>query len=421
MNQRAADLAIFSQTDEEETFDENPRIDPNDDAEFDAGLKLVRPKDKRRDFEKKFDRAQTTAARTPRGRLAARAMVPTADIAEFLSEWINECEYLGQSAKTLRGKKNAIDLFLYWLLRNEIEQVGVSEVKRYLTYLTNAHLTMFGRFDEGYKCRERSRDTRRGANAKPIKPHPAAFRPISDRTVQLYFIYIKGLFSYLASEDIGIIPVSPLEFVKAPTAAKTRISPLTVEEVAQLEKAAATEPTAKRDIALLYLLVDTGAREAEIATLHIYDLKLNSGTATVLGKGNKKREIYFEADTRRHLKAYLKECPYDSEDEFLFRAARGTTPGVGLTASGIYQLIKRLGEKAGIKDKRCSPHTLRHSYATWFIREGGTAKALQVSLGHEGMEQTMGYVEFVEADAKNQHRRASPGRLLREQRRKIPR
>ncbi|RYZ87248.1 MAG: hypothetical protein EOP06_12985 [Proteobacteria bacterium] len=417
MNQRAVDYAFLRDTENEV---ETPSVEEISKPQKDS-LKLVRPKDSRRDFEKKFDRADSNSGRTPRGRLAARATIPVADIKEFLPEWLGECEYVGQSSMTIRGKRGAIERFLWWLETEELEDVGVREVKRYLTYLTNAHLTPFGRFDEGLKCRERSRDPRRGPNAKPITPNSAAFREISDRTIQLYFVYIKGFFGYMASEEIGLIPISPLETIKAPSATKARIQPLDVHEVSLLEKAASKEPTAKRDIALLYFLVDTGARESEVAGIRIHDLKLNSGTATVLGKGNKRREIFFEVDTRRHLKAYLKEVPYENEDDYLFRAARGLTRGEGLTASGILQLIKRLGEKAGVKDKRCTPHTLRHSYATWFIREGGTAKALQVSLGHEGMEQTMGYVEFVDADAKNQHRKASPGRLLRQQRRKVPR
>ena len=74
---------------------------------------------------------------------------------------------------------------------------------------------------------------------------------------------------------------------------------------------------------------------------------------------------------------------------------------------------QRMGKAAGIIGVRCSPHTLRHTFAIQFLRNGGNSFALQGLLGHTDMKQTAGYVRIANLNLAEQHVLASPMDNLR--------
>lgn len=379
-----------------------------------SSLQLVRSDERApfKDTERPIERAFRDSERTgsPRARLAGRRFIPTPDLLEFLEEWMSDCIYFGQSKATLRGKRDAVEKLLWWLDREGIEQCGAGEVKRFLSYVANAHEEQWGRWDEKLACRDRAAN--RDPNKPPLRPDPRAFRPVSDRALQVYFVCIKSYFAFLASEEIAAIPSSPLEFTRQPSAKKARVQPFSIEEVADMLQIAGAGDYPRRDAGLIYFLLDTGVRVGEVANLRMEQVDIARGVAVVTGKGKKTREVCFGRDTRRALVAYLKHSPC-AEDEKLFRSERGNTPGEGLTVSGLGRLIRKTGKAAAIVGKRCSPHTFRHTFASEFIKAGGAAKALQMLLGHEDIQMTMRYVTLAEADVKTQHSAASPTRLLR--------
>jgi integrase/recombinase XerD len=84
-----------------------------------------------------------------------------------------------------------------------------------------------------------------------------------------------------------------------------------------------------------------------------------------------------------------------------------------LTRRGLYQLVKRLGKRAGLQSARCSPHTFRHTFVAQFLREGGSTFTLKEMLGHTSLHMTNRYVALAQADIQNQHRQFSPGDRLK--------
>lgn len=80
--------------------------------------------------------------------------------------------------------------------------------------------------------------------------------------------------------------------------------------------------------------------------------------------------------------------------------------------SGLLQLIRRLGRKAGIQATRCSPHTFRNTFAVEFLRGGGNLFSLQQLLGHSSLSMTNRYVALAQGDIENQHRQFSPADRL---------
>jgi integrase/recombinase XerD len=77
-----------------------------------------------------------------------------------------------------------------------------------------------------------------------------------------------------------------------------------------------------------------------------------------------------------------------------------------LASSGLLQLIRRLGDRAGVN--HAHPHRFRHTFAINFLRNGGNAFVLQMLLGHSTMEMVKRYLALAQADAQATHRRASP-------------
>src|SRR5208283_1828686 len=70
--------------------------------------------------------------------------------------------------------------------------------------------------------------------------------------------------------------------------------------------------------------------------------------------------------------------------------------------------FRLLGKKAGIKGARVSPHTLRHTFATQYIKNGGDAFSLQKILGHSTLDMVRVYVELADQDVAMIHQRFSP-------------
>jgi integrase/recombinase XerD len=88
----------------------------------------------------------------------------------------------------------------------------------------------------------------------------------------------------------------------------------------------------------------------------------------------------------------------------LFLSARGFP----LSRSGVEQMLTRLGERAGLKGVRCSPHTFRHSFAKNYLLNGADIFSLQKILGHSSLASVRNYVNLFAGDVKKQHQRFSP-------------
>lgn len=156
----------------------------------------------------------------------------------------------------------------------------------------------------------------------------------------------------------------------------------------------------------------TRACAPELLALQVRDIDLTGRRCQVLGKGNKRRSVYFGATCARALWRYLAERKDPPGDAPLFLAERGRTKDEGLRRTGLAKLIARLGVLAGVEQVRCSPHTFRHTFAVMFLRNGGNSFTLKELLGHSSMAITNRYVLLAQADLEAQHRAYSPADRL---------
>lgn len=154
-----------------------------------------------------------------------------------------------------------------------------------------------------------------------------------------------------------------------------------------------------RDLSLIELLISTGMRVGELVNLDINSLNFEDRSCIVLGKGNKEREVYFDAKTKLHLKEYISKRN-DSNDA-LFVSMR--EPHQRLSISGIELIIRTLGINSNIN--KVHPHKFRRTLATMAIDKGMPVEQVQKLLGHVKIETTMNYALVNQSNVKISHRR----------------
>lgn len=174
--------------------------------------------------------------------------------------------------------------------------------------------------------------------------------------------------------------------------------------------------TAARDRAIVCLLLDTGIRVSECATIMVRDVDMRRFEVVVTGKGNKQRKVGFGRTTARHLRTYIEYYRRRVADDvvsqgrlFLAHGGHGrdgrSTIGEPLTAHGVQQVIKRLAARTGV-DVSC--HTCRHTWATDFAKSGaGSVSDLQNLLGHESPTMALYYVHVANPDSVERQKQAS--------------
>ena len=155
-------------------------------------------------------------------------------------------------------------------------------------------------------------------------------------------------------------------------------------------KMTATAREARRDKALLYLILGTGLRLSEVCGLCMQDVKIKerSGELQVRsGKGGKYREVPLNLDVRKALNRWLEVRPEDAGDT-LFISRLGTP----LSTRSVQRILNKLSMKAGMVPEDVSPHVLRHTFAKSLIDAGEPLTKVQALLGHESIVSTARYV-----------------------------
>ncbi len=241
----------------------------------------------------------------------------------------------------------------------------------------------------------------------------------SERTVQTYARSACAFFHWLVRQEI--IERNPFDRVTFPKMGKPLIRPIEPEEF-ELLLLACTPPgevgpladrAAARNRAILWVLYDTGIRLSELLGLRLGDFDRKHGMLIVKGKGSKERRVALGNNCLRNLLYYLDRHRPDEEelaewgnaDEDHIFLSETRLP---LTKNGLTMLFKRIKERAGITDKRISPHIFRHSFAIRYLVLGNDPFSLQELLGHEDMTTVKNYMHMNDETIQSQKRKYSP-------------
>ena len=199
---------------------------------------------------------------------------------------------------------------------------------------------------------------------------------------------IKSFFNYLILNDM--IEASPAELIEAPKTSRPLPDTLTTAELDRLIGSIDASMTkGLRDRAILELLYSCGLRVSELCELRIGDLFFGEGYIRVTGKGDKQRLVPISAMARERINLYLDYRKNRFRDEVLFLNNRGCK----LTRVMIFTIIKQAAQRASI-DKKISPHTFRHSFATHLLQGGASIRQVQELLGHENIVTTEIYTHL---------------------------
>lgn len=244
------------------------------------------------------------------------------------------------------------------------------------------------------------KDAFKGTTPQKVKlNHLKAFmewlseRGVSPRTQARTISGIKSYYKYLLIEDK--ITSDPTALLESPKIGRKLPDILTLEEIDALIGAVdATKSEGQRNKAILETLYSCGLRVSELVSLRVSDLYFDQGYIKVEGKAGKERLVPVSpraiAEINKYFEGYrrtLRVTP--AANNILFLNRRGQK----LSRVMIFTIIKNLATKIDL-DKKISPHTFRHSFATHLIEGGADLRAVQEMLGHESILTTEIYTHM---------------------------
>jgi len=205
---------------------------------------------------------------------------------------------------------------------------------------------------------------------------------------------IRAFYKYMLMENL--INDDPSDLLEGPRLRRKIPDVLSQEEIVKtIESIDLSHPQGHRNRAILETLYACGLRVSELVTLRLSQFYPDLGVVRVIGKNDKERIIPI-GDTAikyidyyvQHDRSQLKTIAAGHED-FIFLNRRGKK----LSRVMIFMIVRESVEKSGI-DKKVSPHTFRHSFATHLVEGGADLKAVQDMLGHESITTTEIYTHL---------------------------
>lgn len=218
-------------------------------------------------------------------------------------------------------------------------------------------------------------------------------KKLSSRSQARIISSLRSFFEYLIFEQLR--QTNPTDLIETPKIGRKLPETLSEQEINQLINAIdLSTDEGERNRAILESMYSCGLRVSELIHLKISDLFFNEGFIRIIGKGNKERFVPIHQKAQKYIVIYMKEIrshlsiKKDYEDT-LFLSRRGKS----LSRQMIFLMIKALAVNINL-NKKISPHTLRHSFATHLLKNGADLRAIQQMLGHESITTTEVYVHL---------------------------
>ena len=274
---------------------------------------------------------------------------------ELLTAFLSAKKIEGCSAKTIKYYKSTID-HLFDEIGKTTAEITTNDIRSYLAY---------------YQEQKQS----------------------SKVTIDNMRRIFSSFFSWLEDEDYIVkSPVRRIHKVRTDSLVKEVIN----DECMELLRDNCTEI---RDLAMIDLLASTGMRVGELVQMNIDDVDFQERQCKVFGKGNKEREVYFNARAKIHLQQYISQREDDNPALFVSFSA----PHKRLSISGVEVRLRTLGRRINLP--KIHPHKFRRTLATMAIDKGMPIEQVQRLLGHVKIDTTLHYAMVNQNNVKLAHRR----------------
>lgn len=227
------------------------------------------------------------------------------------------------------------------------------------------------------------------------------------------FQYLHALFAWCAKQDY--LPYNPFEKLDLKKIKdEGNVKPADIETLQiilnSLDKSNYVE---LRDYTIILLILDTGIRTSELIALTNSDYQSASQSIYIrpeIAKTSRSRTLYLSDAVNDALKKFIRIKP-KMWDNWLFP----TRDGNQLQTNGLDRNFRKYCSKHGVK---FTPYQIRHSFATFYLDNGGDLFTLQRQMGHADLKMTKRYTEVSEKLVSSSHKSYSPIQLLDSDRRK---
>lgn len=289
-----------------------------------------------------------------------------------------------------------IDQFLnYLLVEKGLSQKTLEaysrDIIRYRNFLAENKTTVFSEEDTSF-----------------ILKHLILLREsgLGARSRARHLVAIRGLYRFLHQEKI--LRHNPAKLIDLPKTSLKLPHVLSRDEIERLLEAPDTnKPLGVRDVAMLELLYAAGLRVSELINLKLQDINLEAGFVRIFGKGSKERIVPIGMHAREKINHYLKTARpmrlKQMSSPYLFIARAGKP----MTRQGFWKLLRRYAILAGL-NKKITPHSLRHSFASHLLEGGADLRAVQIMLGHVDISTTQIYTHVTREHLKKLHKKFHP-------------
>ena len=218
-------------------------------------------------------------------------------------------------------------------------------------------------------------------------------KEISPRSQARIISGLRSYFDYLIFENYR--ESNPTDLIETPKIGVKLPDTLSEQEINSLISAIdLSKAEGERNRAMLETMYSCGLRVSELIDLKISDLFFDEGFIKIVGKGNKERFVPIHSSAQNYIMLYMNEIRSHLSikkgfEDTLFLNRRGKS----LSRQMIFMILKALAIKINL-NKKISPHTFRHSFATHLLKNGADLRAIQQMLGHESITTTEVYVHL---------------------------
>ena len=204
---------------------------------------------------------------------------------------------------------------------------------------------------------------------------------------------LKSFFNFLIFE--GYREDSPMDLIDTPKIGRKLPAVLSVKEIDRLLSAIdLSHAQGYRNLTILETLYGSGLRVSELISLKISDLHFEENLLLITGKGNKQRLVPLGGVCKQKLQVYIEEVRVHVPVKKDFRDIVFLNQhGRQLTRAMIFTIVRQTAANAGI-EKKISPHTFRHSFATHLLENGADLRSIQLMMGHENITTTEVYMHL---------------------------